>query len=64
MNLNDYTIDSTENNEYAGSERDENMWEENILDTEVPLDDMIPEARGEYGNPRPEYSEEGLRDDD
>ncbi len=30
---------STYNNDYANGLNDENQWEENILDSEVPLDD-------------------------
>jgi hypothetical protein len=61
--MSDYTINSTDTNEYADGGRDETLWEEDIIDTEIPLDDMIPGAEGEYGNPRPEYSEDGFRED-
>ncbi len=61
--MSDFTINSSDTNEYADGQRDENLWEENILDTDVPLDDLVPEAVGEYGNPRPEYSEDGYRKD-
>ena len=41
---NDRTVLSTENNGYAGSERDENLIEEDLVDTEIPVDDRIPDG--------------------
>ncbi|MCL2561388.1 MAG: hypothetical protein FWE10_03585 [Rikenellaceae bacterium] len=58
----DRTIDSTDNNEYADGERDETLWDTDIVDTEVPVDDAIPDALDEYNEgSRPLYSEDGFR---
>ena len=58
----DRTIDSTDNNEYADGDRDETLWDADIVDTEIPLDDAIPDALDEYNeSPRPLYSEDGFR---
>ena len=35
---NDRTVISTENNGFAGGERDENLIDEELLETEIPLD--------------------------
>ncbi|MFR6352135.1 MAG: hypothetical protein ACLUNN_07485 [Alistipes finegoldii] len=40
---------STENNGFAGGERDENLIDEELLETEIPLDDRIPDAAHEDG---------------
>lgn len=61
MYFSDYTINSSDTNEYADGDRDENLWEEDLLDVDIPDDDLIPEAAGEYGGQRPEYNEEGYR---
>lgn len=54
----DRMIDSTENNEYAENLRDETLIEENILDTEIPIDDIIPDiVRETREEDRPLYSE-------
>ena len=44
---NDRTVISTENNGFAGGERDENLIDEELLETEIPLDDRIPDAAHE-----------------
>jgi hypothetical protein len=45
MNYADTLLDrrafSTDTNEYATGLNDENEWEENIVDTEVPMDELI-----------------------
>lgn len=62
--ISDRVIDSTDNNEYADGDRDENFWEEDIIDTEIPVDDTIPGGLDETGEGhRPEYHEEGFRED-
>ena len=59
---NDRTVISTENNGFAGGERDENLIDEELLETEIPLDDRIPDAAHEDAeNDRPVYDEEGYR---
>jgi hypothetical protein len=59
----DRIIDSTENNEYSEEQRDETLIEENILDTELPIDDEIPEEVDETReDDRPSYEEEGYRE--
>lgn len=61
---NNRTVISTENNGFAGGERDENLIDEELLETEIPLDDRIPDAAHEDGeNDRPVYDEEGYRHD-
>ena len=48
----------------SGGERDENLIDEELLETEIPLDDRIPDAAHEDGeNDRPVYDEEGYRHD-
>lgn len=55
----DRSVLSTENNGYAGDERDENLWDENIWENQIPEDDRIPEAVHENGvAERPVYDEE------
>ena len=55
---------ATENNGFAGGERDENLIDEELLETEIPLDDRIPDAAHEDAeNDRPVYDEEGYRYD-
>lgn len=59
---NDRTILSTENNGFAGNERDENLIEENLVDTQIPTDDRIPDGVHEIvEDDRPVYDEEGYR---
>jgi len=61
---NDRTVIATENNGFAGGERDENLIDEELLETEIPLDDRIPDAAHEDAeNDRPVYDEEGYRYD-
>ena len=38
---------STDNNEYATGLNDENRWEENIMDYDVPLDDYLDGGEGD-----------------
>lgn len=58
----DRTILSTQNNGYAGDERDENLVEEDLVDTEIPLADRIPDGIGEIAeDERSVYDEEGYR---
>ena len=55
---------STDNNGYAEGFRDETLWEEDIVDTDVPFDDEIPDDVDETGEAdRPVYNEEGYRSD-
>lgn len=59
---NDRTILSTSNNGFAGNERDENLVEENLVDTEIPTEDRIPDGVDEIiEDDRPVYDEEGYR---
>ena len=60
----DRTVISTQNNGFAGTERDETLIDENLLETEIPLDDRIPDAvRETEESERPVYDEEGYRND-
>jgi len=60
----DRTVISTENNGFAGDERDENLIDENLVETEIPLADRIPGAvRETEEGDRPIYDEEGYRND-
>ncbi len=56
--MSDYTINSTDNNEYSGGERDENLWEESLMDVDIPTDDSLSIQE----DPRPEYDEQGYRE--
>lgn len=59
---NDRAVLSTENNSLAGSERDENLWEEDLIDTQIPVDDRIPDGVDEIvEDDRPVYDEQGYR---
>lgn len=61
-NRSDRTIFSTQNNGFAGNERDENLVEEDLVDTEIPIADRIPDGTGEnIEDERPVYDEEGYR---
>lgn len=56
----DRSILSTDNNEYAEGFRDENLVEENLVNIDIPIDEMIPEGVEETGtHRRPQYNEEG-----
>lgn len=56
----DRVIDSTDTNEYAEGLRDETIAEEYLIDTEVPIDDEIPEGVNEtQEGERPLYDEQG-----
>lgn len=56
----DRAIDSTDNNEYAGGERDETIWEDELIDVNIPIDDTISDAIDEEGEmERPIYDENG-----
>lgn len=58
----DRTVLSTENNGYAGNERDENLIDEDLIDTEIPLADRIPDGVDEIvEDDRPVYDEQGYR---
>ena len=60
----DRVVDSTENNEYQQGLRDENLIEEDLMDTEIPFTDEIPDAVKENKeDDRPLYDEEGYRRD-
>ena len=57
---NDRTILSTDNNGYAGNERDETLVDENLWDSEIATDDRIPDGIDEIvEDNRPVYDEEG-----
>lgn len=57
---NDRTMLSTSNNGFAGNERDENLIEEDLLDTRIAVDDRIPDGLDEIvEDDRPGYDEEG-----
>lgn len=61
---NDRSIFSTQNNGFAGHERDENLIEEDLVDTRIPVDDRIPDGIDEImEDDRPVYDEEGYRHD-
>lgn len=60
----DRTIFSTDNNGFAGNERDENLVDENLWESEIPTDDRIPDATDEIEQDnRPVYDEEGYGND-
>lgn len=60
----DRTILPTDNNGFAGDERDENLVAENLWESEIPTDDRIPDATGEIEEDnRPVYDEEGYGND-
>lgn len=59
---NDRTVFSTDNNGFAGNERDENLIEEDLIDTRIAVDDRIPDGVDEIvEDDRPVYDEEGYR---
>ena len=45
----DRTVFSTDNNGYAGNERDETLVDQNLWDSEIAADDRIPDGIGEIG---------------
>lgn len=56
----DRTILSTNNNGFAGNERDETLVDENLRDSEIATDDRIPDGIVEIAEDnRPVYDEEG-----
>lgn len=58
----DRKIESTDNNEYSEGLRDENLVEQDGWDSEIPLDDYIPDIIDETGEEDVEmYNEEGYR---
>lgn len=60
----DRTIFSTHNNGFAGNERDETLVAENLVDTQIPIDDRIPDGVGEIvEDERPVYDEEGYQNE-
>lgn len=59
----DRVVNSTDNNEYAEGYRDENLVEEDGWDSEVAIDDTIPDGVNELEEgERPIYNEEGYGD--
>ncbi len=65
MNFTDTLLDrrmmSTDNNEYAMGLNDENEWDENIMDYEVPLDDRLDDYLSEErDNENALYNESGF----
>lgn len=60
----DRQVLSTDNNEFAEGLNDENLWEEDIVDVNVPIADDIPEGVDETGfADREPYNENGYRED-
>lgn len=58
----DRQINSTENNGYAEGVRDENLWEKDLIDTEIPEADILPIKTNETGvEKRPVYNEQGYK---
>jgi len=56
----DRTILSTDNNDFAGSERDETFVDEDLQDTRIATDDRIPDGIDEIiEDARPVYDEQG-----
>jgi hypothetical protein len=51
---------STDNNEYANGLNDENEWEEDIVEYDVPLDDEADEFLENSDNARQLYNESGF----
>ncbi len=62
----DRQIMSTENNGYAEGVRDENLWPEDILNSEMPLSDGIPDPEDDRTGleNREVYNEEGYENVD
>jgi hypothetical protein len=64
MNLIDSLTDrhslSTDTNEYATGLNDENEWEENILDHDIPIDEQLDDyLAGNTNNEQYLYNETG-----
>lgn len=58
----DRMINSTDTNEYAEGLRDETLLQEDLIDTNIPLTDTIPDGlRETREEDRPLYNEEGYR---
>lgn len=58
----DRRILSTENNGYAQGIRDENLWDKELIDTEIPAADIIPIKANEAGvKKRSVYNEPGFK---
>ncbi len=58
----DRQIISTDNNEFVDGDRDENLWDEDLANEEIPLDDNLPDELYETGRvPRPEFNEQEYR---
>jgi len=56
----DRVRNSTDNNEYSEGLRDETELAEELIDTEIPTDDMIPDGINEtQEGDRPLYDEMG-----
>lgn len=61
----DRIINTTDTNEYAEDLRDELVWEESLVDTEIPVDDRLSFEVDENGEgERPLYDENGYEDND
>lgn len=57
----DRKINSTENNGYAAGVRDEQLVTKDLIDTEIPDTDILPQAINETGEEMREvYNEEGF----
>ncbi|MDR1671201.1 MAG: hypothetical protein LBR57_01635 [Alistipes sp.] len=68
MNLIDTFTDrrslSTDTNEYATGLNDENEWEEDIVDYDIPIDDILDDyLAGETDDSRYLYNERGYMRD-
>lgn len=56
----DHLVDSTDTNEYAEGLRDEDLAESYLYDTDVAVDDYIPDGVNENEDgDRPLYDEQG-----
>ena len=49
----DRTVFSTDNNGYAGNERDETLVDQNLWDSEIAADDRIPDGIAESRRRKP-----------
>lgn len=60
----DRQVLSTDNNEFAEGLNDENLWEEDIVDINIPIADDIPDGVDETGiADRDPYNENGYHED-
>ncbi len=50
---------STDTNEYATGLNDENEWDENIMDYNIPLDERMDDWHEEFDNGEYVYNESG-----